>query len=232
LKFSIIILEGTRDSIFLKYVLEESLSRSSIEFKICGGNSRITGRIVSGACTITYSSSETIILIPVPGIDELRKLRYALLEDLLNPQVDFVDIPEVIFDSKGRFQTRIPKSELKAIMFVCDYDTARDLVTERIQKKTSLYFYDETYNGILVRHVFFVGNSEEFLYSRIIKVGIVDLNEIVENLLQKGFSLTKAVKAALFKYCDSIYKQYSRLLSSVEDKVLDEILTDIRELFL
>jgi len=232
LKFSIIVLEGTRDSIFLKYLLKRSLSRSNIEFKIREGNSRIAKRIVSGACIITYSNLKTIVLIPVPGINELKKLRYVLLRDLSNPQMDFVDIPEVILDSREIFRRHIPKSDLEAIMFVCDYDRAQDLATDKIRKKASLYFYDKVYAGVLVRHIFFVRNLEEFLYNRMIRAGVIDLNEIVEDLLQKGFSLTKAVKAALFKYCDSIYEQYSRLFSLAEAKVLDEILTEISELFL
>jgi len=233
LGFTLVILEGTRDAIFLKYALETYMSTQQPIPKILMGNSRVAGKIVSGACVIFCNSdSEAIIFIPVPGISELKKLRETILNDISTPNIDIVDIPEIILDSGERFQTKIPKKKIKAVIFICDYDKGQDLAIDEMQNKESLSFYDRPIDTILIRHIFFKENLEEFLYNRIIKPYITEINEIIRYLSAQSFSLSKAVKAALFKYCDSIYMQYSQMLASIQSQTLIIILNEIIKLIL
>lgn len=236
MKYTLIFSEGTRDSIFIRYVLKMFMDIKNYRFNEKEGYTRISKKLISGAYLIEeLTNGRHILLIPSPGITELKKLRDIIIYDVKDESRDSIDVPIIEFNTGESSNSRIAKIDIQAIIFVCDYAEAQDIVDDVSALKEAtrtLYIHDKTISGIRIRYVFFKENFEEFLYYEVVKPNNLDIENIVVYLKSQGFPLVKAVKASLFKYCDSIYKQYSRILKDTPNEKLKQLVNTLAKIFL
>jgi len=243
LKWIIILTEGTRDSIFLKLILEKHFNKSErpqfiesyVKSTVPSGGSETYETYISGAYII-HTTNYNILLVPLQGVSQLVKFYKSIKNDILDENKDDIHIP-----SLTKLETnRINKNDVDRIILVFDKDNGDEIIGSREDNlgnyKLSVQKESIGKKRIRIVKLIFNGNLEEFILEEMInKTNIEEIRKIksiIDYLKKEGFSTSKAVKSALYVYCNNYKKQYTKLFNGTDQKTLEDTTNKIVKILL
>ncbi|MGQ4891703.1 MAG: hypothetical protein ACP6IP_04345 [Candidatus Njordarchaeia archaeon] len=245
MKWIIVLTEGTRDSIFLKLIMGRYLGdEDAIHVVPSYVKSTVPKEqenfetYISGAYIIETQNYK-ILLIPLQGSSQLAKFYESIKNDIQDP-----DREEILVPTLTKLETnRINKNELEKIILVFDKDRGREIIepSADIPEDDKLIIQEETIRendgkqNKIVKLVF-NQNLEEFILEEMIKKTTSEemekIRAIIEYLQGKGFNTSKAVKSALYIYCNNYIKQYLELFKNLDRETLENITNQIAKMLL